>query len=149
MNFKEMASKARVADSRAEHMRSIAKKKISDSQRKRVQDKRLSSGGSGSMRSSIFNRTDEALTKETIQKFYDGFVKVMKTDIKGGNLKGTNGKKKVCKFYVTIPDKVSLGGNVDALLAKVDYDKNEHTFTAYYRPKNGKWGQAESVDEEV
>lgn len=149
MNLREITSKAKVADSRSEYMRSIARKKISDSQRRRVQDKELRSGGSGSLRSSIFNRTDEALTKEAIQNFSDVFVKEMDMDVKGGNLKGTNGKKKVCKFYVTIPDKVPMGGGVDALLAKVDYDKDSHTFTAYYRPKNGKWGQAESVNEEV
>lgn len=149
MNLREITRKQKVSDSRAEYMRSIAKKKISDSQMKRVQDKTLRSGGSGSLRSSIFNRTDEALTKEAIKQFSDVFVKEMDMDVTGGNLQGTNGKKKVCKFYVTIPDKVPMGNKVDALLAKVDYDKNNHTFTAYYRPKNGRWGQAETVDQEV
>lgn len=121
---------------------------IKDSQRQqRVEDMR--SGGSGSLRSSIFNRTDEALTQETIDTFYDNFADLNKTDIKGGNLSGSNGKKKVIMYYTQIPDKVPLGNGVDALLAKVDYDKDKKVFKALYRPKNGKWGQAKTVDEDV
>ena len=120
---------------------------IKDSQ-KRVEDMR--SGGSGSLRSSIFNRQDEALTKEAIAEFKDSFwSNGGKCDIIGGNLAGSNGKKHVCCAYLQIPDKVPMGGGVDALLSKVDYDKNKKIFKAYYRPKNGKWGQSKNVDEEV
>ena len=118
------------------------KSKITDS--KRIEDMR--SGGSGSLRSSIFNRQDEALTKETIALFKKKFAAMKPLTIEGGNLEGTDGKKHVCGCKLKLPDKVSIGGGVDALLAKVDYDKNTRTFKAYYRPKNGKWGQAENVN---
>ena len=120
---------------------------IKDSKKRRVEDMR--SGGSGSLRSSIFNRTDEALTEEAIKDFEKSFWENGgKCEVSGGNLKGSNGKKKVCGITLQIPDKVPMGGGVDALLAKVDYDKNTLTFKAYYRPKNGKWGQAKSVSKE-
>jgi hypothetical protein len=124
------------------------KQKLADAKQQRVEDF-IRSGGSGSLRSSIFNRQDEALTKETIETFYDNFADLQKADVKGGNLEGSNGKKKVIVFYTQIPDKVPLGNGVDALLAKVDYDRSKKIFKAMYRPKNGKWGQAQSVDETV
>ncbi len=125
-------------------------KAVSDSRKQRVSDMR--SGGSGSLRSSLFNRTDEALPDETIEAFRKEFWNIVDGNgylkVGGGNLKGGNGKKHVCGVKLTLPDKVGIGGNVDALLAKVDYDKNTRTFVAYYRPKNGKWGQSKNVDEE-
>lgn len=120
-------------------------KAIKDS--KRIEDMR--SGGSGSLRSSIFNRSDEALPQETIDKFEEQFWKSGgECKVGGGNLPGSNGKKRVCGISLKIPEKVTLDNNVDALLAKVDYDKNTKTFKAYYRPNNGKWGQVQSVTNE-
>lgn len=119
---------------------------IKDSQ-KRIEDMR--SGGSGSLRSSLFNRSDEALPQETIDLFEKNFWESGgECKVGGGDLKGSNGKKRVCGITLKIPDKVPLGNNVEALLAKVDYDKNEKIFKAYYRPKNGKWGQVQSVNKE-
>lgn len=123
---------------------------IKDSQEQRIYDMR--SGGKGSLRSSLFNRQDEALTKETIKKFKDEFwdmildEKVVK--VGGGNMPGSNGKKHVCGVIITLPEKVQIG-NIEALLTnKLDYDKGTHTLKAYYRPENGKWGQAENVNED-
>lgn len=120
-------------------------KAIKDS--KRIEDMR--SGGSGSLRSSIFNRTDEALPDETIKEFEQKFwAQGGECKIGGGDLKGSNGKKRVCGVTLKIPEKVTLNNNVDALLAKVDYDKNNKIFKAYYRPKNGRWGQVQTSKNE-
>lgn len=120
-------------------------KAIKDS--KRIEDMR--SGGSGSLRSSIFNRQDEALPPETIKEFEQKFwAQGGKIDVGGGDLKGSDGKKHVCGVVLKIPEKVTLNNNVDALLAKVDYDKNNKIFKAYYRPKNGRWGQVKNAGTE-
>jgi len=111
-------------------------KRIEDAQR--IEDF-LRSGGSGSLRSSLFNRQDEALTDEIQKVFTNSFKKAKKEGLEGGAI----GNKQVMQFYVTIPDKVSIG-NTDALLAKVNYNKDTKTFNALYRPKNGKWGQGQA-----
>ena len=111
-------------------------KRIEDAQR--VEDF-LRSGGSGSLRSSLFNRQDEALTDDIEKVFINNFKKQRKEGLEGGAI----GNKQVMQFYVTIPDKVSIG-NTDALLAKVNYNKDSKTFSALYRPKNGKWGQGQA-----
>lgn len=120
MNLKQITTRQKLADSR-----------------QRVEDMR--SGGSGNLRSSIFNRTDEVVTKAIVDEFFNNFADEAKEDVDGGDL-DNDGKKQVCWYTITLPDKVPVG-KVEALLAKVDYDKNERRFTAYYRPKNGKWGQ--------
>lgn len=118
------------------------KKKLADS-RQRVEDMR--SGGSGNLRSSIFNRTDEVITEAIVEEFYDSFAELTNPtiDVDGGDL-DDDGKKQVCWYTIKLPDKVPVG-KVEALLAKVDYDKNERRFTAYYRPKNGRWGQGDKT----
>lgn len=117
--------------------------------RKRVEDMR--SGGSGSLRSSLFNRQDEALTQDTIDTFEKNIWNAVENGqllkIGGGKLPKDN-KKNVCGVVLNLPDKVNIGGGVDALLADVSYDKSKRTFKAYYRPKNGKWGQSKNVDNE-
>lgn len=122
MNLKQITTRQKLADSR-----------------QRVEDMR--SGGSGNLRSSIFNRTDEVITEAIVEEFYDSFAELTNPtiDVDGGDL-DNDGKKQVCWYTIVLPDKVPVG-KVEALLAKVDYDKNERRFTAYYRPKNGKWGQ--------
>ena len=114
---------------------------VKDSRTQRVNDMR--SGGSGSLRSSLFSRQDEAVTEEIVEEFYDSFAGLAKEDVDGGDL-AKNDKKQVCWYTIKLPDRVPVG-NVDAYLAKVDYDKNERQFVAYYRPKNGKWSQAKST----
>ena len=115
---------------------------IKDSQRQqRVEDMR--SGGSGSLRSSLFSRTDETVTDEMVEMFYDNFADQNKVEVDGGDY-DDKGKKQVIWYKTQIPDKVQVG-TVEALLAKVDYDKEKHIFTALYRPKNGKWGQSKKT----
>lgn len=113
---------------------------IKDSQ-KRIEDMR--SGGSGSLRSSLFSRTDETVTQDMVDEFYVNFDDLRKEEIDGGDY-DEKGKKQVIWYKTQIPDKVQVG-SVEALLAKVDYDKEKHIFTALYRPKNGKWGQAKKT----
>ena len=113
---------------------------IKDSQ-KRVSDMR--SGGSGSLRSSLFSRTDETVTDEMVEMFYDNFADQNKVEVDGGDY-DDKGKKQVIWYKTQIPDKVQVG-TAEALLAKVDYDKEKHIFTALYRPKNGKWGQSKKT----
>lgn len=115
-------------------------KAVSDSRKQRVSDMR--SGGSGSLRSSLFNRTDEAITEDDIKTFKQNFGDTADFQIDGGEWKDTG--KQVMQVTLTIPDKVSIN-HVEALLAKVDYDKNKKEFTALYRPKNGKWSQAQGT----
>lgn len=119
--------------------------RMSDS-RRRVEDMR--SGGSGSLRSSIFNRSDEVITDEMVEEFYDNFADLYEEDIDGGPLEGSDGKKQVMKFFVEIPDVVPVG-SVEARLAKVNYNKEKHLFEALYRPKNGRWGQGKSTGRSI
>ena len=145
MNFKDLSTKKKIADSdKARKLCLPAKKRVSDSNIERVEDF-IRSGGSGSLRSSIFNRTDEVVTDEIVDEFYDNFADLTKgkIDVDGGDL-DNDGKKQVCWYTIELPDKVPVG-SIEALLAKVDYDKNERRFTAYYRPKNGKWGQGKKT----
>lgn len=116
-------------------------KAVSDSQKQRVSDMR--SGGSGSLRSSIFSRIDETVTDDMVDMFLDNFAPQNKVEVDGGDY-DDSGKKQVIWYKTQIPDKVQVG-NVEALLAKVDYDKDKHIFTALYRPKNGKWGQSKKT----
>lgn len=109
-------------------------KRIEDSQR--VQD--MKSGGSGSLRSSLFNRTDEVITDEMVTEFQKQFD--YQWGIDGGEWE-KNPKKQVMQFFIQIPKEVALG-EVKALLADVNYNKDNQTFEALYRPKDGKWGQA-------
>lgn len=113
---------------------------IKDSQ-KRVNDMR--SGGSGSLRSSLFSRTDETVTQDMVDEFYVNFDDLRKEEIDGGDY-DEKGKKQVIWYKTEIPDKVQVG-SVEALLAAVDYDKEYHIFKALYRPKNGKWGQSKKT----
>lgn len=108
--------------------------------RRRVEDF-TRSGGSGSLRSSLFNRQDEVITDEMVDAFTKQFKEDMEMDVDGGQWEDTG--KEVMQFSVTIPDVVTVG-KVEARLAKVDYNKNTKTFWALYRPKNGKWGQAKA-----
>ncbi len=109
-------------------------KRLEDS--RRVQD--MKSGGAGSLRSSIFNRTDEAITDEIVKEFESKFD--YEWGIDGGEWE-KNPKKQVMQFFIQIPKEVELG-QVKALLADVNYNKENQTFEALYRPKDGKWGQA-------
>lgn len=120
------------------------KQKLADAKQQRVEDF-IRSGGEGNLRHSLFGRTDEVVTEEIVNEFYDSFAKLTnKTiDVDGGDL-GDDASKQVCWYTIVLPDKVPVG-SIDALLAKVDYDKNERRFTAYYRPKNGKWGQGKKT----
>lgn len=125
---------------------SLAQKKVQDTNKERVEDF-MRSGGSGSLRSSLFNRTDEVITNEMVETFTEQFKEGMEMDVKGGESEDYKGKQ-VMMFYVEIPDSVPVG-KVEALLAKVDYDKEKHIFKALYRPKNGKWGQAQATGEKI
>lgn len=125
MNLKDLSTKARVADNQ------------------RIEDF-MRSGGSGSMRNSLFGRKDEAVTDEIVKEFDKNFNYDMA--IEGGKWKDTN--KEVIQFYVEIPDIVPVG-SIEARLAKVDYNKDTHTFWALYRPKNGKWSQAKSTGKTI
>lgn len=147
MNFKDLSTKKRFTDSdKAERLRLSAKRCMSDSQR--VADMR--SGGSGSLRSSLFGRKDEVVTQEMEDDFREQ-VEDMILDYDIWDINATEYKgKQVMEFYVQFPDKVSMGGGkVDALLAKVDYNKDTRTFTALYRPKDGKWGQANATGKKI
>ena len=123
--------------------KSLAQKKIRDN--KRIEDF-MRSGGSGSMRNSLFSRKDETVTEDMVKTFQANLEQAgWKADVEGGDW-GDN--KQVIQIWMELPDKVPVG-KVDALLSKVDYDKGERRFYALYRPKNGKWGQAEGTGKQL
>jgi hypothetical protein len=116
------------------------KQKLADAKQQRVEDF-MRSGGSGNLRTSLFGRKDEVVTTEMEKEFKETIIDALLDE----EIWGVNGQeyknKQVMEFYVKFPDAVTVG-KVDALLAKVDYNKETHVFTALYRPKDGKWGQA-------
>ena len=123
------------------------KQKLADAKQQRVEDF-MRSGGSGSLRSSLFGRKDEVVTEE-MEKEFKNILEDAFLDEKIWGVNGTEyNNKQVMEYWVKFPDSVTIG-KVDALLAKVDYNRNEHVFTALYRPKDGKWGQANATGKKL